>query len=455
MSFSEIPPPPEQDPGNDPPELRVRPPGPQSRTWLTRHGQANAPMGPRPAATIARIKADVPAGSIVLSTGLGSNLVDVDGNRYVDLAQGFGAQLIGHRHPNVQRVLELQAGRLWQALGDVYPSDAKIGLLERLTELYPGRARVVLGQSGADAVSAALKTAVLYTGRPGVIAFGGAYHGLSYGPLAACGLRESYRAPFAQQLNPEVSFVPFPSDDDEAARAVELCKKRLLSGAVGAILVEPVQGRGGVLSPPTAFFAELGRLAAAHGALLIADEIWTGLGRSGSWLRMTELGIVPQLVCLGKGLGGGLPVSACVGALDVMQAWSRPEEVVHTSTFAGAPLACATAIALLDVLKRHDLPGRSRELGGRWLSELRAAVGTSTLVTDVRGQGLMIGIELSPRLAGGAVTLQRALLERGYVTSTGGGARDVLILTPALNIHEALLDGFTSALASTLRLLGG
>lgn len=412
-------------------------------------------MGPQPKPAIQRTRADVPDGSIVLSTGLGSNLIDVDGNRYVDLAQGFGAQLLGHRHKSIQRVLELQAGRLWQAMGDVYPSDAKIGLSERLTQLYPGRAQVLLGQSGADAVSAALKTAALFTGRPGVIAFRGAYHGLSYGPLAVCGLRESYRAPFAEQLNPAVSFVPFPGDADEATRALELCAERLADGTVGAILVEPIEGRGGVLIPPPAFFAELKGLAVAHGALLVADEIWTGLGRSGSWLRMNELGTVPHLVCLGKGLGGGLPISACLGAVEVMQAWSRPEEVVHTSTFAGAPLACATALALLDALKRHDLPARSRELGARWLSELNAAVGQSPLVTAVRGQGLMIGIELSPRLAGGAVTLQRALLERGYVTSTGGGARDVLILTPALNVHEPLLAAFTGALAGTVRLLGG
>lgn len=455
MSFSEIPPPAEKNPGNDPPELRVRPPGPQSRTWLTRHRRASAPMGPRAMEEIARIKADVPQGSIVLSTGLGSNLIDVDGNRYVDLAQGFGAQLIGHRHKNIQRVLELQAGRLWQALGDVYPSDAKIGLMERLTELYPGRAQVLLGQSGADAVTGALKTAALFTGKTGVIAFRGAYHGLSYGPLAACGLRESYRAPFGAQLNPDVSFVAFPSTDAEAKATLGQIEAALRPGLVGAILVEPILGRGGVLIPPDQFFVDLKALATAAGALLVADEIWTGLGRSGGWLRMTDLGTVPDLVCLGKGLGGGLPISACVGDAQVMQAWSQPEEVVHTSTFAGAPLACATALALLDVLKRDELPARSRELGARWLAELEPLVGTSPLVSAVRGQGLMIGIELSPRLAGGAVSLQRALLERGYITSSGGGARDVLILTPALNIDETLLAEFTSSLKTALKLLGG
>lgn len=412
-------------------------------------------MGPRLEGGIARIKADVPDGSIVLSTGLGSNLLDVDGNRYVDLAMGFGAQLIGHRHKNIQRVLELQAGRLWQALGDVYPSDAKIGLSERLIELYPGPAQVLFGQSGADAVSAALKTAALYTGKPGVIAFRGAYHGLSYGPLAACGLRESYRAPFAEQLNPAVNFLPFPSDAGEAAHALELAEGMLRAGSTGAIVVEPILGRGGILSPPHTFFGDLAGLATRHGALLIADEIWTGLGRSGSWLRMLDLGVVPHLLCLGKGLGGGLPISACLGAFDVMQAWSQPQEVVDTSTFAGSPLVCATALALLDVLTREELPRRALELGARWRSSLEAAVGQSPLVTAVRGEGLMIGIELSPRLNGGAVALARALLERGYITSTGGGARDVLVLTPALNVREALLTEFTRALALALRLLGG
>src|SRR5689334_8787858 len=171
-------------------------------------------MGPRrPGARASRIAADVPPGAIVYQTGLGANVVDVDGNRYVDLAAGFGALLTGHCHPAIQRVLEIQAARLTQALGDLYPSDAKIALLERLSRLYPEpRARVIVGQSGADAVTAALKTAVLATGKPGVVAFNGAYHGLSYAPLAACGLRESYRAPFAAQLGTHVTFADYPGD---------------------------------------------------------------------------------------------------------------------------------------------------------------------------------------------------------------------------------------------------
>lgn len=455
MSFSEIPPPPEVNPGNDPPALRVRPPGPQSRTWLTRHQRVAAPMGPLLRPEFGGIKADVPQGTIVLSTAFGSNLIDVDGNRYVDLAQGFGAQLVGHRHKNIERVLELQAGRLWQSLGDVYPSDAKIGLIERLSELYPGPVKVILGQSGADAVSAALKTAVLFTGKTGIAAFRGAYHGLSYGPLAACGLRRSYRAPFEAQLNPDVAWVDFPSERGKLDASLGQLEEQLKTGRLGAVLVEPIMGRGGILIPPEGFLPGLKSLANRHGALLVVDEIWTGLGRTGAWLASDAAQVVPDLVCLGKGLGGGLPISACLGSAEVMGAWAREAEVVHTSTFAGTPLACATALALLDLLGRQRLVERAEALGRQWLAELKASLAASGLIAEVRGQGLMLGIELSPRLPGGASTLQRALLERGYVTSTGGGDRHVLILTPALNIDENLLAAFNQTLVAALRLLGG
>src|SRR5262249_12400538 len=148
---------------------------------------------------------------IVYATALGANVVDVDGNRYVDLAGGFGAALIGHRHPSVVRALELQSQRLLHALGDVYPSDAKIGLCERLAKLHPQPGAPGLGgQSGSHAGSGALKTACLFTGKPGVLAFGASYHGLGYGPLAALALRSSYREPFSAQLNPHVAFVPYP-----------------------------------------------------------------------------------------------------------------------------------------------------------------------------------------------------------------------------------------------------
>jgi 4-aminobutyrate aminotransferase/(S)-3-amino-2-methylpropionate transaminase len=413
-------------------------------------------MGPRRPAVPSRIAADVPAGSIVYQTGVGSNVVDVDGNRYVDLAAGFGALLTGHGHPAVLRVLSIQAARLTQALGDLYPSDAKIALLERLSRLYPEpRARVIVGQSGADAVTAALKTAVLATGKPGVIAFHGAYHGLSYAPLAACGLRETYRSPFLAQLGDHVTFADYPADGAALANSLAQVQAALSRGDVGAVLVEPVLGRGGVVVPPTGFLVELAALTRKSGALLVADEIWTGLGRAGAMLRSVADGVVPDVVCLGKGLGGGLPLSACIGSEAVMSAWQRDDEVVHTSTFAGAPLACATAIATLDVISREKLVTRSEDVGARFLAALREALAGANGsgvrgVRAVRGAGMMIGVDLGER-PGAATALMQGLLRQGYIVSTGGGAREILVLTPPLTIAEPLLTGFVDKLVLALR----
>jgi len=385
-----------------------------------------------------------PSATVVYREAWGSNVLDVDGNRYVDLCGGFGAQLLGHRHPAVARALGRQLDRLWQALGDVHPADAKIVLLERLAGLFPaGSARGILGQSGADAVTAALKTAALVTGRPGVVAFQGSYHGLSYAPLAVSGLRASYRDPFAAQLNPHVAFVEYPASPAAAAAAVDQTAAQLRQGHVGAVLVEPVLGRGGCVVPPAGFLAEVARRCRDAGALLVADEIWTGLGRAGAALRSVADGVVPDLICLGKGLGGGLPVSACLGRGELMEAWSRDAEVVHTATFTGAPLAAAAALATLDVLERERLVERAAALGER----LRAALAAALPGRSVRGRGLMIGIELGGG-PGAAVALARRLLERGYLVSTGGGAREVLVLTPPLTIDEALLEAFVPALAA-------
>jgi 4-aminobutyrate aminotransferase/(S)-3-amino-2-methylpropionate transaminase len=421
--------------------MTVVPPGPSSRTFLVRHARAAAPMGPPRA----------PSGSgVVYASALGANVTDVDGNRYVDLAAGFGAQLLGHRHPNVQRALLLESERLHQALGDMYPSDAKVALVERLSRLHPDpSARVIVTQSGSDAVTAALKTAALATGRPGVVAFAGAYHGLGYGPLAACGLRASYREPFEKQLNPAVTFAPYPASPEALAETLEHVERALATREVGAVLVEPILGRGGVLVPPENFLKELGALAKAHGALLVADEIWTGLGRAGRLLVSLASGVVPDLLCLGKGLGGALPLSAVVGRGAVMEAWRREAEVVHTSTYAGAPLACATALATLDVIERQGLAERSRELGERWRVELAEALAFAPGV-EVRGAGLMLGVDLSAR-SGGARAVIRKLLGLGYLATAGGGAREVLVLTPPLVISEALLEGATRAIAECVR----
>ena len=451
MNLSDPPPPAAAAPGQDEPKLVCRPPGASSRSWLVRHAHRAAPMGPKPRHKPGDLRA--PPGGIVYASAKGSNVVDVDGNRYVDLAAGFGAMLLGHSHPSVLRVLEFQSSRLLMALGDVFPADSKIALLERLAALHPDpNARVIVGQSGADAVTAALKTALLVTGKPGVLAFAGAYHGLSHAPLAACGLRESYRAPFAEQLNPHVTFADYPAGEPDLARVLEQVRAALSTGTVGAVLVEPILGRGGVLVPPAAFLPALAQLARESGALLIADEIWTGLGRSGKMLFSVTAECTPDLICLGKGLGGGLPISAVVGRGELMQAWQRDAEVVHTSTFAGSALACATSLATLDVISRERLPDRAATLGARLLGMLEARLARFPHVS-LRGSGFMLALDLG-NAPGRASVLAARLLECGYITSTGGGRREVLVLTPPLTLGEALLEGFVDALGSCLGMLG-
>lgn len=387
-------------------------------------------------------------GPIVYASARGSNVVDVDGNIYVDLTAGFGAELIGHQHPRILAALEAQSARLCHALGDVFTADARIALMESLAALFPEPgARVILGQSGADAVTAALKTAMLATDKPGVIAFEGSYHGMSYAPLAASGLRASYRDPFAPQLNPHVRFVPYPRADnlDQVLAAV---RSTFASHPIGAVLFEPVLGRGGCRPSPPGFLRELSNLASHAGAMLIADEIWTGLGRAGSMLSTLDEGVVPDLICLGKGLGGGLPISACLGRENVMQAWAKgPDEIVHTATFHGAPLACATALALLDVLRTDEVPARARRVGASWMQQIATACEGVSSVRDVRGRGMMIGIEIEG--AGRAMAISRALLERGYIVLTGGTRGETLTLTPPLVISESLLRAFVDVLRET------
>lgn len=426
--------------GNQGPQIRVRPPGQSSRTWALRLRHRAAPMGPPRSSDPARLP-------IVLSLAKGDNVLDVDGNRYVDFASGFGSLLLGHGHPSILRTLELQAPRMLQALGDMLSADAKVGLLERLAALYPGDAQVILGQSGADAISAALKTAKLFTGKSGVIAFEGAYHGLSYGPLAICGLRESYREPFLGELNPHVEFLPYPETEPQAALVYDRLRKRLLANDIGAVVVEPLLGRGGCVVPPVGFVGELLKLSHEAGALLVSDEVWTGLGRAGKMLFSIGPGVVPDLICLGKGLGGGLPISACLGPREIMNTWARSAEVVHTATFAGAPLACATAITLLSEIERGQLVERSQQLGEQFRSRLQERLGERARIT---GAGLMIGIDLGQE-PGVGWRISQALLERGYLVTSGGTHRDSLVLTPALNVHADLFEGFVTTLSSILR----
>lgn len=435
------------DPG-ELPRIVTRPPGPRSLEAVRRLERVECPaFGERRAQRSRASDADMTP--IVLAAGRGANIEDVDGNRYVDLVAGFGSVLLGHGSASVARAVEAQGARLIQALGDVFSADAKVQLLEELSALCPGDApKVLLSQSGSDAVTAGIKTAALATGKPGLIAFEGSYHGLGYAPLPACGLRESYRAPFADQLNPHVVFTPYPRRAGDLDAAMDALSKALEKGDVGAVLVEPILGRGGCVVPPDGFLREVCDAAHRRGALVIADEVWTGLGRSGSMVRSLEVGAPVDILCFGKGLGGGLPISACVAPDAIMGAWARGGEVVHTSTHAGLPLACAAALSVLSDLRTRRLPERARAVGSRAKAIFESELGGVPGVMDIRGEGLMIGIEL----ASGALSLRafRGMLERGYVVLTGGIRGEVLTLTPALTIPEHLFEGAAAALREIL-----
>lgn len=406
-------------------------------------------------------RAGAPQDPIVWREAVGANVVDVDGNVYVDLTAGFGVAALGHRPAAVVEAIREQSGRLLHALGDLHPSDVKIELLERLAA-FSGieGARVILGSHGADAIEAALKTAMLFTNKPGVLAFEGGYHGLSHGPLAICGYQEAFRAPFAAQLNPHVCFAPYPRHDEGLEVAVVRVREALehaerAGTSIGAVVVEPMLGRGGVSEPPEGFLRALAALARGQGALLIVDEIFTGLHRTGPRFLSQAQGVEADILCVGKALGGGMPLSACIAREEVMQCWGAPGgEAIHTATFLGHPLACAAALATLEALEGPVFEGATtlesvvKTTGALLLEALRAKVGASPLVKEVRGAGLAIGVELPS----GAHTLHamRRLLERGYLVVPAAPDASVLQIAPPLVIEPALLLGFVEVLAEVL-----
>jgi 4-aminobutyrate aminotransferase-like enzyme len=429
-------------------EVRTPPPGPASSALLATMLAAEAP------AAHALLRGDRPP---VWSRATGSLVWDADDNRYVDFASGFGAAAIGHAHPRVVLAVREQAGRLVHGFGDVHPHETRIALAARLAALAPfDDARVLFAQSGSEAVELALKTAQLATGRPGVLAFTAGYHGQSTGALEVSGwprFREPFEGHAPAALHPRARWAPYGrcSRCDlglsypacalacvrEAGRILEAAEKRL--GGVGAILVEPVLGRGGDHVPPPEWLPGIAELARRSGALLVADEIFTGLGRTGARWASVAAGVVPDLVCVGKALGGGLPLAAVLVRRAHAEAWQSAApvsgETLHSATFYAHPLACAAALAALDVLDDEDLVTRAEIVGERLHEALGQMAGAyPDLVREVRGRGMMAGLVLdSPRRVHEIVA---ACLADGLIVLPGGYEGDVLSLAPAFTIDE-------------------
>ena len=417
-----------------PPALLTAVPGPRSRALAARLAAVES----------RNVTALVPEPPIFWESAAGANVWDVDGNRYVDLGAGFGVANVGHAHPRVSEALGTQARTLLHAMGDVHPAALKVALLEALAARFPGGepARAVLGSSGADAVEVALKTALLATGRAGVVAFEGAYHGVTLGALDVT-FRRAFREPFAALLPNRTAFARF-GDTDDVRRAAQSC-----AAPIGAVIVEPVQGRGGERVPPRGFLAKLRALCDAEGWLLIADEVYTGCGRTGRFFACEHEGVVPDLLCVGKGLGGGMPISACLGRKDVMDAWPPSQgEALHTQTFLGHPAGCAAALAALSVIDEEKLAARAAELGGVALAFLREATRRHAGVVECRGLGLLLGIECdSPQRALRACV---AALRRGVIVIPSGEDGRVIAVTPPLVIGRDALLAALAVLAECL-----
>jgi len=328
-------------------------------------------------------------------------------------------------------------------------------------QTFTATGKTIFANSGFEAVEAALKTALLATGKRGVIAFEGAYHGLGYGALNTTH-RSHFRRPFAAQLGRFGHFVPFPKMDGCASQPslqqVERALRRTFRReAIGAVLVEPVQARGGIHVPPPEFLPRLRQLCDEYHALLIFDEIYTGFGRTGKWFAGEHTRTVPDLICLGKALTGGFPLSACVGRADLMDAaWpASTGEAIHTSTFLGHPVGCAMALAQISEIEQRKLPARAAALGTFLLDELsKIQCSKSRLRLMPRGQGLLAGVELI--LPDGTPATQialpaiKALLQRGYIFLPEGEHANVISFTPPLTVSQPQLAQAVAALADVL-----
>ena len=428
---------------------------------------------------------------IVWERARGVNVWDADGRKYLDLTAAFGVAAAGHANPRVIRAGQMQMAQLLHAMGDVHPHSLKARLareLSRITferwqrksevrspkpkvlgrRMVAARGKTIFCNSGFEAVEAALKTAMLATGKPGVIAFEGAYHGLGYGALNATH-REHFRSPFRRQLCEFGHFVPFPKAGQAsrlapvpapaaAVPAIESAIRRLFRREkIGAILVEPVQVRGGINIPPPGFLPVLRRLCDEHDALLILDEIYTGFGRTGKWFACEHSRTLPDVICVGKALTGGFPLSACVGRAEVMDAAWPPScgEAIHTSTFLGHPVGCAMALAQIKEIEGRKLVQRSAELGEFLLSALaKLEPRSSNLTFGSRGLGLLAGLEVLLRdgspATGAVLNLVKTLLRRGFILLPDGEHSNVIGFTPPLTISESQLQKAVSALGEEL-----
>ena len=387
------------------------------------------------------------SGSPVEVSASGATITDHTGRSYLDFAGGYGVFTLGHRHPRVVAAVREQLDRM--ALSGRTMFNPLMGrLAKRLAELTPGDLTFsFFCNSGAEAVEGALKLARAATGRATFVSTGGAFHGKTFGALSVSG-RDAFRTPFAPLL-PDVRQVGF--GDAAALRAA-------VDAGVAAVIVEPIQGEGGVNVPPDGYLREVRAICDGVGAVMIADEVQTGLGRCGARFACDREGVVPDVMALAKGLSGGvMPIGAYVARPAVWNAAYAKAPLLHTSTFGGSELACAAALAALDVLVDDDLAERARVRGDQLLAGARAVMRRHpAVIADVRGAGLLVGVELRDEGYGGAIIPD--LLKRGVTAAWTLNAQRVIRLEPPLIVRAAeidvALDAFDGAVGAAYEQLG-
>jgi 4-aminobutyrate aminotransferase/(S)-3-amino-2-methylpropionate transaminase len=404
---------------------------------------------------------------IFVANAEGAVVEDVDGNRLIDFAGGIGCLNTGHRAPAVVEAVRRQLDRFLHTSFNVLPYESYIAVCEKLNALAPGKGpkKTILVNTGAEAVENAIKIARCYTKRPAIICFEDAFHGRTYMAMAATSKTHPYKAGF-EPFPSEVYRIPYaycfrcsysmkyPSCDVHCARHIEDTFKRVVAAeSVAAVIVEPILGEGGFVTPPAEFYPTLGAICRKRGILLIADEVQTGFARTGAMFACERLGLEPDLVTMAKSLTGGLPMAAVTGRAEVMDA---PGAGQLGGTFAGNPLACEAALAVLEIIAKENLCARANELGDRFRKCAARWQAQWELVGDVRGLGAMQALELvrskATREPADEETQQvsQYCYEHGLVTITAGSYSNVIRLLMPLVITDAQMDEALDVLEAAL-----
>jgi 4-aminobutyrate aminotransferase len=431
------------------PHIKTELPGPKARALLARDAKVVSPSYPR----------DYP---FVMSHGRGTEVWDVDGNRFLDFMAGIAVCATGHSHPVVVQAVKDAAEKFLHISSD-YWHEGQVRLGERMNELSPMKEPVMsfFAQSGTEAVEGALKLARYVTGRGRFLGFIGGFHGRTMGSLAFTSSKYTQQQGFFPTM-PGVTHVPYPnnyrplfSGADQGEAVLRYIEEVLFAGPVppsevAAMLIEPIQGEGGYLVPPPGFLAGLRALCDRHGILLIFDEVQSGIGRTGKMFASQHFDVVPDIMSLAKGLGSGLPIGMVVAKQTIMQKWKRG---AHGNTFGGNPVCCAAALATLDLVEK-GLMANAASIGDYFMAKLRELQARHEVIGEVRGRGLMIGMELVTNRASKAPAKELCdkVVDRAYYNGLLllACGRSTVRFMPPLSVTRAEVDEALQILEQTL-----